>query len=48
MDLKPKSIVSRISSKHSSIKTKISEFKKQKLIDMISRMDDAEVDQLSK
>jgi hypothetical protein len=48
MELKPKSIASRMSSKNSTIRSKVTEYKKIKLIDMISKMDDDEVDQLSR
>jgi hypothetical protein len=43
-NLKPKSITS----KQSSIKSKIVEFKKKKLIDAISKMDEVEIDQMSR
>jgi hypothetical protein len=40
MHLRPKSIASRISSKGESVKSKITEFKKKKIIEVIARMDD--------
>ncbi len=46
--MKPKSIGSRASSKNESIRSKLTDYKKKKLIEAIFKMDDDQIDALSR
>jgi hypothetical protein len=47
--MRPRSVIgSRASSKNGSNRSKMTEFKRRKLMEMIARMDDIEIDNISK